>query len=95
MSLLDRLVPLDNWSATVDAKEPRLRGFTNSYTARGRGIITSPIKYVVGLIVETQTGTLYVLGNVDGSFDYYMKQHYPGWDADKPDLRSRHENEEA
>ena len=84
---------LDNWSVTCSFdpyKAPEqltshLRGFVKDHPKLGDSeICTSRIEKVDGRFVQTRSGSIYYLGNIDKKYRKFLKQIRPNWDHRHP-----------
>lgn len=86
-------IKLNNWSI-VSYHDPYLAPELVTKHLRGCGvnhpkfgnqeIRTSPIKTVKGRLVITQSGTQYLLGNIDPEYRKWIEKHYMNWNWRNP-----------
>jgi len=88
------MIKIENWScvATQDPYIPpeatciHLKGnvYNHSSFEDGDLVVTSPIKDAKGLQVTTESGRVYLLGNVSSNYREWLNRNRPKWDENNP-----------
>lgn len=83
---------LENWSVTFrgdrytapELRPPCLQGVVADGPRAGKSVITSRIVAADGRVVETWSGSKYVLGKIDPKYRAWLREHRPDWDFRNP-----------